>query len=104
MGWLFARKPESGWMTIGLFQTELNVAYGLRTPGSRPVILQVGSYPIEGESGAATKLLAEKMRLERFCCQTLMSAGEYQLLTVEAPNVPPAELKGAVRWSVQGLI
>ena len=104
MGWPFPRKLESGWMAVGLLQTELSIAHGLRAPGARPVILQVGSFPIEGESGNATKILAEKMQLERFRCQTLMSAGEYQLLTVEAPNVPPAELKAAVRWSVQGLI
>lgn len=104
MGWLLPRKLESGWMAIGLLQTELSIAHGLCEPGARPAILQVGSFPIDGDSTTAVKTLAEKMQLGRFRCQTLMSAGEYQLLTVEAPNVPPAELKSAVRWSVQGLI
>lgn len=104
MGWLLPRKPESGWMAVGLLPAELNVVHGLREPGTRPLILQMGSFPIEGEAAAGARAVAEKMHLDRYRCQTLMSAGEYQLLTVDAPNVPPAELKSAVRWSVQGLI
>jgi MSHA biogenesis protein MshI len=103
MGWLLPRKLESGWMAIGLMETELRIAHGVREPGARPMILQVGSYPIESELPDAVKLLGEKMQLGRFRCQTLMSSGEYQLLSVEAPNVPPAELKSAVRWRVRGL-
>ena len=104
MGWLSRRKLESGWMAVGLMPTELSIAHGLREPGTRPLILQAGSFPIEGESAVGARDLAQRMRLNRYRCETLMSAGEYQLLTVEAPNVPPAELKSAVRWSVQGLI
>ena len=104
MGGLLSRKLESGWMAVGLLPTELNLVHGLREPGTRPLILQMGSFPIEGAAASTAKALAEKMHLKRYRCQTLMPAGEYQLLTVDAPNVPPAELKSAVRWSVQGLI
>ena len=104
MSWLLPHKFEPGWMAVNLQLTELNVAYGRREPGARPQVLQIASYPIEAGSANAAKVLAQRMRLDRFHCETLMSMGEYQLLTVEAPNVPPAELKAAVRWSVQGLI
>lgn len=104
MGWLLPRKLESGWMAVGLLPTELSIAHGLCEPGDRPLILQVGSFPIDGEPVQGARTLAERMRLDKYRCETLMSAGEYQLLTVEAPKVPPVELKSAVRWSVQGLI
>lgn len=104
MGWLISRKIEPGWMAVGLQATEISIAHGRREPGARPLISQIASYPIEAGRTDAVKVLAQRMRLDRFHCETLMSAGEYQLLTVEAPNVPPAELKAAIRWSVQGLI
>ena len=104
MGWLLPRKYEPGWMAVDLQLTELSIAYGRREPGVRPQVSQIASYPIEAGSEREAKVIAQRMRLDHFRCETLMSAGEYQLLTVEAPNVPPAELRAAVRWSVQGLI
>jgi MSHA biogenesis protein MshI len=104
MGWLLARKIKPGWMAVGLQTTEFSIAHGLREPGARPLVSQIASYPIEAGRANAARVLAQRLRLDRYHCETLMSAGEYQLLTVEAPNVPPAELKAAIRWSVQGLI
>jgi MSHA biogenesis protein MshI len=34
----------------------------------------------------------------------LLSLGEYQLLSVDAPNVPPDELKTAIRWRLKDLL
>ena len=104
MGWLLPRKIEPGWMAVSLQATEFSIAYGRRESGVRPLVSQIASYPIETGRADAAKILAQRLRLDRFSCETLMSAGEYQLLTVDAPNVPPAELKAAIRWSVQGLI
>ena len=104
MVWPLPRKLQSGWMAIGLMPTEVSVVHGLRDAGPRPLILQAGSFSIEAGATDGARDLAKRLRLERYRCETLMSAGEYRLLAVEAPNVPPAELKSAVRWSVQGLI
>ena len=35
---------------------------------------------------------------------TLLAGGEYQMLQVEAPNVPPEELKTAVRWRLKDML
>jgi len=42
--------------------------------------------------------------LDRQRCSSLLDIGEYQLLVVDAPEVPPAELRAAVRWQIQDLI
>ena len=42
--------------------------------------------------------------LDKYECSTLLNIGEYQLLVVDAPEVPPQELKAAVRWIIQDLI
>ncbi|MEX0899241.1 MAG: pilus assembly protein PilM [Gammaproteobacteria bacterium] len=37
-------------------------------------------------------------------CTTLMNAGDYQLLLVEAPDVEASELRAAIRWRIKDLI
>jgi MSHA biogenesis protein MshI len=48
--------------------------------------------------------LAKELGFEHYQCSTLLSPGEYQLLLVEAPNVPRAELKTAIRWRIKDLL
>lgn len=42
--------------------------------------------------------------LGRVHCSALLEIGEYQLLVVDAPEVPPQELRAALRWQIQELI
>jgi MSHA biogenesis protein MshI len=37
-------------------------------------------------------------------CSTLLDSSDYQLLMVEAPEVPSSELKAAIRWRIRDLI
>lgn len=46
----------------------------------------------------------KELRAERFHCINLMAANEYQLLSVEAPNVPADELKTAIRWRLKDML
>ena len=48
--------------------------------------------------------LAKEHHLNRYSGSFLLNAGEYQLLVVEAPNVPDAELKTAVRWRIKDML
>jgi MSHA biogenesis protein MshI len=41
---------------------------------------------------------------QRRRCSTLLAVGEYQLLVVDAPEVPPEELRAAMRWRIGELI
>ncbi len=42
--------------------------------------------------------------LDKQTCSTLLNIGEYHLFVVDAPEVPPQELRAAVRWKIQDLI
>ena len=44
------------------------------------------------------------MKLERTPVTTVVSPDDYQLLLVEAPDVPPEELRAAIRWRIKDLI
>jgi MSHA biogenesis protein MshI len=39
-----------------------------------------------------------------FQVSTVLSGGHYQMLSVDAPNVPPAELRTAVRWRLKDML
>lgn len=59
-------------------------------------------------SSSMTSMALEKMRKDAKVGEsqaaTLLKSSEYQLLQVEAPNVPDDELKSAVRWSVKDML
>lgn len=57
------------------------------------------------ENGALSSSFLEKLRREanigKHEVTTLLAPGEYQMLLVEAPNVPTDEMKTAVRWKIK---
>lgn len=59
-------------------------------------------------STADSKLLLERLAKEtparKKTCSALLNFGEYQLLAIEAMNVPAQELRGAVKWRVKEMI
>lgn len=78
----------------------------LNTEGERPKLETFDYVPWEG-SESHEKLLSEKIKqfgLDKQSCTTVMELGDYSILSVEAPDVPPAELKAAIRWQVKDLI
>ena len=71
-----------------------------------PVLEHCAFHPLapgQDQAQLLCKLVAEQ-RLDKIPCSTLLAAEDYQLLMVEAPEVPPAELRAAIRWRVRDLI
>lgn len=66
-----------------------------------PTVTRFGSRSLDGTSAEG---FAKDVGVERYECATLLRPGEYQLLLVEAPNVPPVELKSAIRWSIKDML
>jgi MSHA biogenesis protein MshI len=65
---------------------------------------QVVSYAVRQLATRDAAELAKccnSLQLSAYQFSTLLSINEYQLLTVDAPNVPAEELKSAVRWRVK---
>jgi len=74
--------------------------------GDRPK-LETYDY-LSWEDGMANgRLLAEKVKqygLSRQTCTTVMDLNDYKILSIEAPDVPPVELRAAIRWQIKDLI
>jgi MSHA biogenesis protein MshI len=101
--WMAREKKLPGWLAASFNEDSLLYAHAQFTQAGRSPVTAYGSREIGGAKHATEKL-AREMRLERYQCTTLLRQGEYQMLLVEAPTVPPDELKSAMRWKVKELI
>ena len=78
----------------------------LSADGDKPKLKVCDFSPWENGVGHDKQLTqkAKEFSLAKHDCVTVMGLGEYSVLSVDAPDVPPAELKAAVRWQVKDLI
>ncbi len=75
----------------------------------RPEVVSYAFHSVTGiKSSGITPAALEKMCKGVKACgfqfSTLLAPGEYQLLLVDAPNVPEDEVKAAVRWSIKDML
>jgi MSHA biogenesis protein MshI len=103
MKWFGTAQKEPGWLAIALGEGELRFVHGRHSATGKSAITRFGSSSLEARQGAAEKL-AKEMHFDRYQCATLLRPGEYQMLVVEAPTVPAAELKSAIRWRIKDLL
>jgi MSHA biogenesis protein MshI len=104
MKWPFKRGAlEPGWLVVSLRPGEMSFAHGQYVPGGTSIVDRCGTRALDGEFEGAERL-AKELGFDRYQCSTLLAPGEYQLLLVDAPNVPRPELKTAIRWRIKDLL
>ena len=104
MRWPWARDlREPGWLAVSLRPEELSFVHGQYAHGGSWTIDRCGTRPLESNAEGA-EVAGRDLGLTRYQCSTLLAPGEYQMLMVDKPNVPPAELKTAVRWRIKDLL
>lgn len=103
MRWFRASQKEPGWLAIALRENRLSFVHGRHAHSGKSAVRRYGSAEFESKPHALEKL-ARELDLDRYQCATLLRPGEYQMLVVEAPSVPRAELKSAIRWRIKDLL
>lgn len=100
----FFRKAQQqpGWLAIQVLRQGVNLAHVTRTPPGKPKVVRCESRAVRGEQ--TLEKLRKDARLGDYQCTTLLKPGEYQMLLVDALNVPPQELKTAMRWRIKDLL
>lgn len=92
-------------MAITLLGDAVCAAHVRRNHAAAPSVTLATSQSTAGEPLAvALDKLARECHADRYQCTTLLSPREYQILSVDSPNVPPAELKTAIRWRLKDLL
>src|SRR3954469_12405527 len=90
-------------MVIGAGGGELGAVHGEFTPSAKPRIHQYAMRAVEADA-AGLERAGRDLSLNDYQCATLLGPGDYQIVVVDAPNVPRDELKSAIRWRVKDLL
>jgi MSHA biogenesis protein MshI len=75
----------------------------MRRDGSKPVLERCDILPLATSAGSALEAL-RAAGIPRMPVSTVLGPQDYQLALVEAPEVPPAELRAAMRWRLKDSI
>ncbi|MFA7239192.1 MAG: agglutinin biogenesis protein MshI [Sulfuricellaceae bacterium] len=95
---------KEGWLAARFLPGEMCVAHVRRTSGGRPEVDLCLLESISASDPDALMKFAKELRIGQYQCLTLLNLSEYQVLPVETLNVPPEELKTAVRWKIKDLL
>jgi MSHA biogenesis protein MshI len=103
---LFSKtKKVSGWMAVSLQPDGICTAFVERSPQARYTLVQAVFYPRGTSSDPALlEKIVKELEADRYRWTSLLSSGEYQVLSVDAPKVPPDELKTAIRWRLKDML
>jgi MSHA biogenesis protein MshI len=104
MAWFSKKKIQPGWMAISTDTDAIRLAHIDRPVQGKPKVEHWGIVKRGESGGAELEQAAQDYDLGRYRCATLLHPAEYQLLMVDAPNVPREELKSAIRWRVKDLL
>jgi MSHA biogenesis protein MshI len=98
---LFKRTSrDGGWVCVTLSNKGVHIAQTKRV-GARPQVTRCSFHPLAEVTAGALEKIRKEAQLEAARFTTLLSANEYQILMVDAPNVPVDELKTAIRWKIK---
>jgi MSHA biogenesis protein MshI len=94
---------DAGWLAVGMATHGIYFAQVLFN-GGKPRVVRCEYHETGSVSSEELENLKREAGLGNPVCTTLLASGEYQILLVEAPNVPDAELKTAIRWKIKDSI
>jgi MSHA biogenesis protein MshI len=102
---LFAKpKQTAGRLAVTLHDDGILTARVTRTPGALPLVEELRFYSRDQTSADSGLEILGKEATVTGPCTALLSAGDYQILTLDAPNVPKEELKAAIRWRLKDML
>jgi len=105
MGWFSKARKTAGWMATSFQGEGVCVAIVSRPSTGLPKVEAVGfSKGKQSQWPELLQKIAKDYQAGGYQCTTLLAPSEYQLLSVDAPNVPPEELKTAIRWRLKDML
>ena len=106
LGLLKQRIDKQALVAVCLSSDAVAIARVRRTRDTPPVLELCETHPAASLSVQAAEVaqLVRSRGLDRNLCATTLGLGNYSLLFVEAPDVPPSELRAAIRWRIKDLV
>jgi len=91
-------------MAVVLAGDRVDLAHVGRESGGRPRVRSLESFRLNADIAASLKQLRTTRKLNTYACTTLLAGNDYQLLQVDAPDVPAAERAEALRWRLKDMV
>lgn len=101
---IFSKRESGELAVVNLYASGVEVARVRRNAAAHPVVEFCSARPCASDQAETLQSLRRELHLERFRCATLLPAAQYQLQLLDAPNVPDAEMKAAVRWKLKDFV
>jgi len=96
------RKPSTGSLVALSVQPDrIDIAKVSRNGAAPPLVEICDSVAKKNSNLETLQVVRKDFRLDQSRCGTLLGANQYQLQLLDAPSVPDAELKSAVRWGLK---
>ncbi len=104
LGLLKKTAAAKGRVGISIGRDQIAVAI-IRRDGGAAALERCDVVPFDPKAGAdAAALALRSVDLPRMAISVVLRPEDYQLALVEAPDVPPAELRAAMRWRLKDAI
>src|SRR5512134_2006502 len=103
---LFGSKQSisADWLAVAVQPDRIDVARMEKRASGRPAVRICESIPSNGSQVEALSRLRKTLKPKGLRCTSLLGPGQYQMQLVEAPAVPSAEMRQAVRWKLKDLL
>ena len=99
------RKPLTGSLVaLSVHPDRVDIAKVSRNGAAPPLVEICDSVQRKGSSLETLQALRKDFRLDQSRCGTVLGATQYQLQLLDAPVVPDAEMKSAVRWGLKDML
>lgn len=96
------RTTDDNWTAVVFSAGRIDLAEVVRATDEKLSLRAWESFAVEGSEADALKRLRKRLGGRR--CTTLLRHGQYQMLQVEAPQLPAAERREAVRWRIKEMV
>lgn len=103
INWFSKRRLMPGRLVVGVEPGEFSLTHVAPVAG-RLELTRCERYQKEGTDAESLTRLCKGLKLEQYRCSVVLPFGEYQILQVEPPAVPPEELRSAIRWRIKDMI
>ena len=92
------------WLAVAVHADRIDLVRVERRAVGRPAVRLCESAPNKGSEVEALVRLRKAHNPRSVRCSSLLKTGQYQMQLVEAPSVPQAEMRQAVRWKLKDLL
>jgi MSHA biogenesis protein MshI len=97
-----AKKTEA-WLAMVLQRDGIAAASVRRPAEGKPAVTLASFFP-GAPGGESLEKAGRELHSANYRCTTVLGGGDYQFMSVEAPNVPRAELRTAMRWRMKDVL